>query len=76
MTPKGICGTLVKEKKFPEMRPFLLTAMVTVHKGASQEQPRWLVQHYTNPPMDATSTKGFLSVRGVRGTSEEERKHG
>lgn len=47
VTPKGICGTLVKEKKFPEMRPFLLTAMVTVHKGASQEQPRWLVQHYT-----------------------------
>lgn len=47
VTPKGICGTLVKEKKFPEMPPFLLTAMVTVHKGASQEQPRWLVQHYT-----------------------------
>lgn len=47
VTPKGICGTLLKEKKFPEMPPFLLTAMVTVHKGASQEQPRWLVQHYT-----------------------------
>lgn len=36
VTPKGICGTLVKEKKFPEMRPLLLTVMVTVHKGASQ----------------------------------------
>lgn len=37
VTPKGICGTLVKEKKIPEMRPFLLTVMVTVHKRASQK---------------------------------------
>jgi len=37
VTPKGICGTLVKEKKFPEMRPFLLAVMVTVHEGASQK---------------------------------------
>lgn len=68
-------GLWLRKNKFPEMRPFLLTAMVTVHK---RSKPRTATLAsaalHTNPPTDATSTKGFLSVRGVRGTSEEERK--
>lgn len=60
VTPKGICGTLVKEKKFPEMRAFLPRGMATVHGGASQRPALGPAQHYTNRTTNATSKKVFL----------------
>lgn len=76
MTPKVICGTLVKEEKIP--RDDTIPADSN-GDCAQRSKPRTATLAsaalHTNPPTNATSTKGFLSVRGVRGTSEEERKH-
>lgn len=61
-----------KANEFPEMRPFLLTVMAAVHKGASWKQLRRPVQRYTKKStMNATPTKVFLySVKRVLGTLE------
>lgn len=57
---KGICGTLVKEKKFPETRAFLPRGMVTVHDGASQKPALGPVQHYTKHDYERNFQEGFF----------------
>lgn len=75
-TKRYLWDSLVKENKIPR------DATIPADSNgdcAQRSKPRTATLAsaalHTNPPTNATSTKGFLSVRGVRGTSEEERKH-